>query len=355
MMTSDQSTGLMSISGSGLDQGTDIADHQDHSLPGYLAYLSLGFKLVAAAVTTLLASQVIATIKATRSLHKPHHIFIANLMVADMMLVLIGCLLSTIMTVGFALGEDDLIDCNLFRFPFVPALMISFSYVMISGDMVAAIRFPLKYKQIMTPRVIAAIIAGSWALALIPLAPLMFHKVGGFISASQFGTCLLSADALIEIFLILTLPGCMSCLVALFLNVYVAVRVYYIHRSIDNETQMSGVSKADEVIKQKSTRIKKYMKPIIVILSGGIMITIFMSLLFVIGVVAIPSPFYHDVMECIAYPNAFYVISLLHPFVYGLYFKQIRQPMMKRMKTMFYWSKFNTATVAPQMPRTARM
>ena len=64
MMTSEQSTGLMSISGSGLDQGTesDIADHQGSSLPGYLAYLSLGFILVAATVTILLASQVIATI-----------------------------------------------------------------------------------------------------------------------------------------------------------------------------------------------------------------------------------------------------------------------------------------------------
>ena len=138
MMTSNQSTGLMFISGSGLDQGTDITDHQDHALPGYLAYLSLGFKLVAAAVTTLLASQVIATIKATRSLHKPHRIFIANLMVADIMLVLIGCLLSIMLMVGNFSG------CGLDRFPFAPALMISFSYVMISGDMLAAIKFPFK-------------------------------------------------------------------------------------------------------------------------------------------------------------------------------------------------------------------
>ena len=352
MMTSNQSTGLMSISESGLDQGTDIADHQDPSLPGYLAYLSLGFKLVAAAVTTLLASQVIATIKATRSLHKPHHIFIANLMVADMMLVLIGCLLSTIMTVGFALGEDDLIDCNLFRLPFVPALVMSFSYAIISGDMVAAIRFPYKYKQTMIPRVIASIIAGSWVLALIPLAPLMFHRVDGFINAAQFGTCLPTGDALIEIFVILTLPVSVSSLVALLFNVYVAVRVYYIHRNIDNETQLSGVSKVDEVIKQKSARIKKYMKPIIVVMLGGILITISMSLLYLIKAVAISSPFYHNVMVLIVYTNGFYAVPLLHPFVYGLYFKQIRQPMMKQMKGLLCQSD---TTATAQMPRIAWM
>jgi len=183
MTTGDQSTGIMSISGSGLDQGTDTTDYQDPSLPGYFAYLSLVFKLVATTVTTLLASLVISTIKTTRSLHKPHFIFIANLMVADMMLVLIACLISITMTASFAVGEGDLIDCNLFRVPFVLELMLSFSYVIISGDMVIAIAFPFKYKQIFTkPHVIAGIITAAWILALIPFAPMMLvNNVDGYI------------------------------------------------------------------------------------------------------------------------------------------------------------------------------
>ena len=177
MTASDQTTGMMSISGSGLDQGTVITNHQDPSLPGYFAYLSLGFKLLATTLTTLLASQVIATIKATRSLHKPHSIFIANLMVADMMLVLIGCLISTVMIAGFAVGKEDLIDCNLFRFLYVPGLVVSSSYVIISGDMVIAIAFPFKYKQAMTPRVIAGMIIVAWILAIIPFVPMLVHDV----------------------------------------------------------------------------------------------------------------------------------------------------------------------------------
>ena len=137
----------------------------------------LGFKLLATTLTTLLASLVIATIKATRSLYKPHSIFIANLMVADMMLVLMGCLISTVMIAGFAVGKEDLIDCNLFWFLYVPGLVVSSSYVIISGDMVITIAFPFKYKQAMTPRVIAGMIIVAWILAIIPFVPMLVHGV----------------------------------------------------------------------------------------------------------------------------------------------------------------------------------
>ena len=86
------------------------------------------------------------------------------------------------------------------------------------------------------------------------------------------------------------------------------------------------------------------MKPIIVIMSGGILIT-----------TVVTSPVYHDVMYLVVYPNTFYAVPLLHPFVYGLYFKEIHQPMMKRMKMLLCCSKFNTATVAPHTLRTAWM
>ena len=205
----------------------------------------------------------------------------------------------------------------------------------------------------MTPHVIAAIIAGAWALVLIAQLPFLVHDTDGYMIYVRYGACIAVSDtAIAKDFLMFLLPGNMACLIAVLFNVYVAVRVYYIHKSIDNEAQCSGVSTTNEVIKQKSTRIKKYMKPIIVILSGGIMITIGLSLLYV---AAIPSPFYRDVVVLIVNHNALFAIPLLHPLVYGLYFKQIRQPMMKRMKALPCWSKFNTTPVAPQMPRTAWM
>ena len=89
----------------------------------------------------------------------------------------------------------------------------------------------------MTPRVIVSIIASAWILAAVPFASMLFYSVDGYINSAQCGTCLADDDAVTEVFLILILPGSMSCFVALLLNVYVATRVYYSHRNIENETQ----------------------------------------------------------------------------------------------------------------------
>ena len=68
----------MSSSGSGINEGTDVAESQDFSLPGYFAYLSLGFKVIMTVLILFMAGCVFSTIKSTRKLHKPHDIFVAN-------------------------------------------------------------------------------------------------------------------------------------------------------------------------------------------------------------------------------------------------------------------------------------
>lgn len=165
----------------------------------------------------------------------------------------------------------------------------------------------------------------------------------------QYGTCFAVGDSVTETNLILTIPSLLSSLAALLLNVYVAVKVYHIHRNIQNENSGSA---ANETLRHKRARIKKYMKPIIVIISGGILVTLSVSLLYLIETTVITSPVYHDVMSLIVYPNTFYAVPLLHPIVYGLYFEQIRQPILQKLKTLL---QINTAAVAPQIPRTAWM
>jgi len=53
-------------------------------------------------------------------------------------------------------------------------------------------------------------------------------------------------------------------------------------------------------------------------------------------------------MELIFMPNVGYAIFLVQPLIYGLYYKQTRQPMMKLLKSTFPNYKFDTAVVAPQ-------
>jgi len=42
-----------------------------------------------------------------------------------------------------------------------------------------------------------------------------------------------------------------------------------------------------------------------------------------------------DMMDYVANRNVGYLVILLHLFVYGLYYKQIREPMMKVLKQTF--------------------
>jgi len=58
------------------------------------------------------------------------------------------------------------------------------------------------------------------------------------------------------------------------------------------------------------------------------------------------------IMDVAVAPNIMFITFLLNPIVYGLYFKQVREPMMKKLRSVCCNSKFNTAVVAPMPQRT---
>ena len=66
-----------SYSESGVNEEVKV-DKGESVLPGYVPYLSLAFKLIATTINLMLSSWVVYTIKTTRSLHKPHNIFVAT-------------------------------------------------------------------------------------------------------------------------------------------------------------------------------------------------------------------------------------------------------------------------------------
>ena len=102
--------------GSGSNQGTTTTDDYGAHLPGYLGYLSLGFKVISKVIIVLMAGWVIITIRTTRSLHKVHNIFVAYLMAIDTMYVTILALLSGAMMIGYFTGVGDFISCNVLMF-----------------------------------------------------------------------------------------------------------------------------------------------------------------------------------------------------------------------------------------------
>ena len=63
--------------------GTSTTDYPNAHLPAYLSYLSLCFRIISTVIVVPMAGWIIIAIRATRSLHKAHNIYVAYLMVID--------------------------------------------------------------------------------------------------------------------------------------------------------------------------------------------------------------------------------------------------------------------------------
>jgi len=339
----------MAYSGSGIIQETATPDHQDGiSLPGYLVYLSLGFKLIATVIVVLMAGWVYATIKTTKSLRKPHNVFVAALMITDMLLVLLGLLASGSMTVASLFGVEDLVSCKVFWLPPLPACVTGTLYVVISVDKVIAIAFPFKYKNIMTPRVIRNIIIMSLALAVSRCIPLFIFD-DDLTKVAEYGVCISVGTSFIVSVLAYFLPVMLSSVLTLILNVYLVYKAYQIRG------QIQGLSGGDnsqvKSLKQKYGIIRKQMKPVItllVIVIGSVFLGIFFPVLYIPAKFLIDAALYHKIMEYIILPNVLFLPPLLHPFVYGLYFRVVREPMIRLLKRLSCRCKLNSAVVVPQ-------
>ena len=153
-----------SESGQGI---TKADDNQSVHLPAYLAYLSLGFKVITTVIIILMASWVIITIRTSRSLRKTHNIFVAHLMVLGIMQISTITLLSGAMVICYFTGVGDFISCSVFLFMFYPSGVMYFTFLVMSIDNVIAITFPLRHSDIMKPRVVHGIIVAKHILAIM--------------------------------------------------------------------------------------------------------------------------------------------------------------------------------------------
>ena len=346
-------------SGSGTNQEIQI-DDRGSVLPDYVPYLSLVFKLVATTVILLLSGWVVYTTKVTRSLRKPHNIFFANLLVSGMITTLSGCLIASTMIISFQLGVESLSSCFAYKFRLFPAHVNNLSFMIITADKVFAIKYPFKYRRKMKPRVVAAVIAGSWLLALIPTTQTIIFDVSGYNQVDEYVTCLADGTAFLEAVIISITPLILSPMLAIILNIYLAIKAYQVHRQIDKETRLAGAtdvpSERMRALKKKQSNIKRHKKPLItllVVVLGGTFVNSIFPPLYILGRFLIGSQGYQDLMELVVVPNTAYVIVFFQPLVYGLYFKQVREPMMKHLRRILRINKFNS--VAPQPQRTAWM
>jgi len=130
------------------------------------------------------------------------------------------------------------------------------------------------------------------------------------------------------------------------------IKAYQVYKQIENETRLSGHNSQSDnltVLKKKQHRIRLNRKPIItllVVISGYIIIVLFFIPLQVLGRLFVSSQVYQDLINNVISPNMELVLQFYSVLVYGLYFKQVREPMMNRLRRFIIINKFNS--VAPQ-------
>ena len=202
------------------------------------------------------------------------------------------------------------------------------------------IALPYKHRKIMTPNVVTSIIATAWLLSLLLSVQWLFNDHDDFCE---------KGGSLLEGLLFRLLPMFLSSTAAVSLNIYLSIKAYKVRKQIQQESKLSGVDNQVAALKKVQSKIKRDLKPITtlsVVLFGSSSITlVYLLLMNLLSLLWDPLVFM-AARKAVS-PNIIFVVFLLHPIVYGLYFKQVREPMMKIMKRLLCKNNFNTAVVAP--------
>ena len=353
----------MSGGHSGCNQETTTTDDHTVHLPTYLPYFSFGFTVISTVIIVVMAGWIIFTIKITRSLHKIHNIYVAHLMATDAIAVLISMLLSCTIAIGYHTGMGDFIGCHVFTFLLFPLNVINLAVLMIAVDKVIAIAFPLKYHQIMRPRFVFGIIIAQWSLAIVLNTHYLFHPKD-FIKIAKFGACLPINGTVYVIWITYMLTVFLACFAAVILNIYLTIKAYQVHKQIQEESKLSGGHTEDndqlKALKKKQIAIKKHRKPMVtllVVVLGTSSFGLLFPLMFIPTIFLENPVAYEEFIYLVAGPITAFTSFLFHPFVYGLYFKQVREPMMRLLKRITFQCKCKSASVAvapaPQRIRIA--
>ena len=185
----------------------------------------------------------------------------------------------------------------------------------------------------------------------------LFASTGNFTKIAQFAMCTIK-DSRVMDFIIFIIPILLGSLITITLDVYLTIKAYQVRKQIEEESKLSGGQAGDnaqlKALKKKNANISKHLKPVItlmVVVMGNSLIGLIFSIL-VVPAVYLDSPMvYKAVVIYLIIPNIGYVNLLLHPFAYGLYFKQVREPMMRLLKRITQLCKCKSAAVAPEIPR----
>ena len=154
----------------------------------------------------------------------------------------------------------------------------------------------------------------------------------------EYGTCSFDVNGFIELFFVIILPGFMASILTIALNVYLSVKACQVQKQIEKETRLAGYNSESEnlkALKKKQRNIRRNRKPMImlfVVISGSVFVSLFLIPLHIVRRILVNSQVYQDILDYIFFPNIEFMLQFFYVLVYGLYFKQVCEPMMRHLR-----------------------
>ena len=268
-------------------------------------------------------------------------------MVSDILGVAILTLVSTVMMVSYIIGMQEPFKCDVLSFLQFPLFIIMYTFVMISADKFIAIKYALRYKAIVTHRRVCQVIGAGWIIALlIRFTRLVYELIVGveYDKSSQFGYCSAKQGLHLLSFLTSVIPVVLAFFITIALDIYLSIKAYQMYKKIQKE---NGERK--QVSKDKLNKLFREFKPMITLLVtilGTTTIPVIITIIYASTQTVERISF----VENVILPNSGYLVLSLHPLVYGLYFRKIRQPLCRKFKRMAQSFKFTSSVSLSQAP-----
>ena len=240
------------------------------------------------------------------------------------------------MTVLHIIGIQNPFRCHFSLFPIT---VIMYTFVMLSVEKFIGIKYALRYKAIVTHRRVAQVIATGWiAILLFNFIGLIFELIIGaeYDKSSRFGVCFAKQGSFRLNDFGIIIPIFLSFFITITLDAYLSIKAYQIYKRIQKEEG----EERKQMSKNKLSKTLQQLKPMITLLItilGSIAISVIASIMY-LSALTVEGPSF---VKYVILPNLLYLQFLLHPLVYGLYFRKIRQPLCRRLKRMVQSCKFN--------------
>ena len=296
----------------------------------YLWFLIL---LISIPATIIPPAIIVHIIRKTEELHTNYSLFLVNLLIGDILITINYCF-GTIIIVLYLLDIRVTISDIAYIIITILWVAIQYSFVLLAIDRVAGVAFPYHYRNIMKLRVVYALIASVWilAVALLFLGRVIFGPPNLFWPFGNFSP----PSSIFGMFFLYVFPQVASAMMILGTNVYLHRIIVQSKKRLENNLKLSGkdehkVTRLQRLIHNLQMQLESSL-PVFVLGGVDCIFNVLRNVNFVVIAALYPPS-----SDYISYLYFIHFIILLmehlqrifHSITYGIYQKTVRKKLWK--------------------------